>query len=153
MRKEIYLAVIERLKQITDAFGAPIIEHFDLWNQNVEFIEQETSFPMPAVFVEFEPIAWVPLQKGVQQGALTIRLHIVTEQNCTSEDGGLYQDKALDFLDLLDQINNKLSGMKADNYDTFTRVSSATNHNHEQILESIEIFQSNIRDKSGMNVS
>lgn len=32
------------------------IEHVDLWNHNVEFIEQETAWERPAVFIEFQPI-------------------------------------------------------------------------------------------------
>ena len=37
MRKEVYQMLCERLK----AVGGGAIKHIDLWNHNVEFIEQE----------------------------------------------------------------------------------------------------------------
>lgn len=45
----------ERIKQMIEAGETPdyAIRHIGLWNRQVEFIEQEEHFPMPAVFVEF----------------------------------------------------------------------------------------------------
>lgn len=59
MRKQLFLAVTQRLKS-----RVPQLAHFDLWNQNVEFIEQEAVFAMPAVFMEFKPIHWETLNGG-----------------------------------------------------------------------------------------
>ena len=36
----------------------PEVKHVDLWNHNVEFIEQETPWERPAVFVEFGEVVW-----------------------------------------------------------------------------------------------
>ena len=52
MRKEIYRAICAALQDID---GTPV-KHVDLWNHNVEFIEQEEAWDRPAVFVEFAPI-------------------------------------------------------------------------------------------------
>ena len=41
------------------------IEHVDLWNHNVEFIEQETAWERPAVFIEFQPIKWNVIVTGL----------------------------------------------------------------------------------------
>lgn len=136
MRKELYLAIIERLKQIEDNK----IKHFDLWNQQVEFIEQETAFDMPAVFIEFQPIQWQSLGGGVQQATIGINLHVVTEYKGASADNSGFQTEALAYFDLLDDINKKMYGMKGKNFHACKRVSSATNHNHEEIIENIEVF-------------
>ena len=45
MRKELYNMLRERLKEVDG--GA--VRHIDLWNHNVEFIEQEDGWARPAV--------------------------------------------------------------------------------------------------------
>lgn len=148
MRKQLYLAVIERLKTITDALNQPIIEHFDLWNNNVEFIEQETAFNCPAVFIEFVPISWKNLSMQSQEADVIIRFHIVTRWENISADGSASQEQALELFDLLDNIKKALTGLKGNGFSGFKRISSDTNHNHEEIVESIESFYVHVIDKA-----
>lgn len=140
MRKQLYLAVIERLKTITDALNQPIIEHFDLWNNNVEFIEQETAFNCPAVFIEFAPISWKNVSMQVQEADVIIRLHVVTRWENISADGSASQAQALELFDLLVSIKEALTGLRGIGFSGFKRIASDTNHNHEEIVESIESF-------------
>ena len=56
MRKELYAAIKAAVGKV------PEVKHIDLWNHNVEFIEQEDSWARPAVFVEFGPIALAALR-------------------------------------------------------------------------------------------
>lgn len=140
MRKQLYLAVIERLKTITDALNQPIIEHFDLWNNNVEFIEQETAFNCPAVFIEFAPINWKNVSMQVQEADVIIRLHVVTRWENISADGSASQAQALELFDLLVSIKEALTGLRGIGFSGFKRIASDTNHNHEEIVESIESF-------------
>ena len=65
MRKELYNMLRERLKEV----GGGVIKHIDLWNHNVEFIEQEDGWARPAVFVEFCPIRWNAIVSGVEYRA------------------------------------------------------------------------------------
>lgn len=60
MRKELYRMLCRELKAID------LIKHIDLWNHNVEFIEQEENWERPAVFVEFCPIQWNAIVPGVE---------------------------------------------------------------------------------------
>lgn len=147
MRKQLYLAVIERLKTITDALNQPIIEHFDLWNNNVEFIEQETAFNFPAVFIEFAPINWKNLSMQAQEADVIIRLHIVTRWENISADGSASQEQALELFDLLDNIKKALTGLQGVGFSGFKRIASDTNHNHEEIVESIESFSVHVIDR------
>ena len=74
MRKELYRMLCRELKAID------LIKHIDLWNHNVEFIEQEENWERPAVFVEFCPIQWNAIVPGVEYRAEPlIKLHIVTD--------------------------------------------------------------------------
>ena len=154
MRKKLYLAIIERLKGLTGENGTPTIKHFDLWNQNVEFIEEEAIWERPAVFIEFAPIQWHNLQKGIQTADVTFILHVITDWSGGSEDGSAYQENTLAVFDLLDTIHkqlNRLNRQYADNsgFRNTLRVSSATNHNHEEIREDIETYTVSITDVSG----
>ena len=47
----------------------PVVKHVDLWNRNVEFIEDEDAWPRPAVFIEFEAVKWTTVVPGVQYSA------------------------------------------------------------------------------------
>lgn len=58
MRRMLYLGLTEALKELKDDGGQPLIRHIDLWNEQVEFIEQEEPFDTPAVFIEFRPVQW-----------------------------------------------------------------------------------------------
>lgn len=135
MRKELYLAIIERLKE-----RIPQLTHFDLWNQNVAFIEQENVFSMPAVFIEFKPIQWKTLQMDVQQAEITFALHVVTAWEAPANDGSDYQAQALEVFDLLDEVAAALHLMQGKGFQGCRRIESATNHNHGQIREDIEVF-------------
>lgn len=149
MRKQLYLAVIQRLKTITDTDGEPVLKHFDLWNQNVAFIEQEAIFAMPAVFVEFTPINWKSLGGGVQTANIVFHLHIVTATPGSAADGSAFQPDSLQLFDLLDDIHRALTGHRGQHFRQLQRISSNTNHNHEEVIESIETFSVNVDDESG----
>ena len=95
MRHFLYLSLIERLKQLTDPAGEPVIKTFDLWNEQVEFVEQEEVFDTPAVFIEFLPVKWTNLGGGVQRAEATIRLHIVLHGMEVPEKATRYNGKAL----------------------------------------------------------
>ena len=85
MRKFLYLSLIDRLKQLTEETGEPVIKTFDLWNEQVEYIEQEEAFLTPATFIEFMPVKWTG--GGTQQADVTLRLHIITAWNGSARDG------------------------------------------------------------------
>ena len=108
------------------------IKHIDLWNHNVEFLEQEAPWPRPAVFIEFVPFKWHAVVPGVEYRAQPlINLHVLTdwaEQN----DIGEFR--------LLDKIHKLLAGLEGENFMEFDIDSSATNHNHEDIVENIETY-------------
>ena len=148
MRKQLYLAVIDRLKQIKDENGEPKIKHFDLWNEQVAFIEQEAPFDLPAVFIEFLPIQWRTANDGTQTADVQFRLHIVTPFRGAAGDNSMYQTEALELFDLLDVVNKTLFKMSGDCFRSTMRIRSDTNHNHEELVESLETFQVCVSDIS-----
>lgn len=141
MRKEFYLAVSERLLSIE---GSPI-QYVDLWNNNVEYIEQETGWPRPAVFVEFRPVMWERMTtRGANeyQARAEIRLHIVTDWNgsASSEHSDEARQQTIEALDLSEQIHAALLGLTGEHFGDLEIQATLTNHNHEELVENVEIY-------------
>ena len=97
----------------------------------MEFIEQEDSWARPAVFVEFGPITWQPYVGGGYRGEGCVRLHFVTDWL----EGG--QEATWTFIA---QIRTAIDSMEGDSFYGLRLTETITNHNHEDILESIEVF-------------
>lgn len=161
MRKEFYLAVSERLmhsyrlsdgsiQQIYKEEDVPeeaehIIQHADLWNNNVEYIEQETNWPRPAVFVEFRPILWERMTtRGANgyQARAEVRLHIVTDWKggASSEYSNEMRLQSIEDLDLSEQIHTVMLGLHGDHFGDVEIQATLTNHNHEQLIENVEVY-------------
>lgn len=127
------------IRDILDEQGEARIKHIDLWNRQVEFLDQEVPFPRPAVFFEFGETVWEGLNCGkgvVYRGKCPVILHIVTDW---SRQSGL-DDKQLEDLELPDIIASALEGLKGEGFDSFQRYSSIPNHDHDDIVETIERF-------------
>ena len=150
MRKQLYLDIKTILKNIKDNNGLPLIRHYDLWNQNVEFIEQDSPFLRPAVFVEFLPHPWDTIMNRVQTATITIRLHIVTDCYAQTADYSPGETQALDYLDLPDKIFAAMQSNAASNSNGFMRTNSIPNHNHETIIDQVEEYTTLINDLSAV---
>jgi len=151
MLAQLYLAYEQQLKEILNPrTGEPFFKHFDLWNQNVEFIEQETPFETPAVFLEFLPIQWRTMGKQIQDADLTIRLHIVTQwygqtAEYTPADT---REQMLDYLNAPAIVVEALQGFCTEFSNGLMRTQSIINHNHERYVDSIEEYTCRIEDNS-----
>lgn len=137
MRKELYNLLRKELKEV----GEGAIKHIDLWNHNVEFIEQEANWARPAVFVEFCPIRWDAIVNGVEYRAEPeVRLHIVTDWRGSSSEESPFSEEALEVFDLPDLIHERLSCLEGETFKLFDLVESQTNHDHEEIVETIDVY-------------
>jgi hypothetical protein len=141
---DIVFASEECIKQIVEAGETPdyAIKHIGLWNRQVEFIEQEEHFPLPAVFVEFGKLSWRHQTGGLQDADLTVGLHVLTTAMPEGYDGDEFH------LDLLDKINRCLHGFTGEYWGAFKRSASIPCHDHEEILDDTEVFQALVYDRS-----
>lgn len=109
------------------------IRHIDLWNHNVEFLDQEVPWERPAVFIEFVPFKWTQIVPGVEYRAQPlVNLHVVTDW--------VSQDEDVKHFRLLDEIHALLAGLEGRTFMELDIESSTTNHNHEEIVENIETY-------------
>lgn len=148
MRKQLYLDLQTALSEIKNDEEKVIFEHFDLWNQNVDFLEQDTPFARPAIFVEFMPIQWKTIGSKVQESALVIKLHIVTDWFEGTAKYNPGQSAALDYLDLPDKVIAAIQNITVNGSSSLTRTQSVINHNHHKYVDSIEEYTAYIKDTS-----
>ena len=118
------------------------IRHVALWNQQVAFLEEEEPFELPAVFVEFAPIEWGKYDKSLKSGRNILRsdpritLHLLKPSTWTDT-------QTLEFTDC---FSDRFAGISVKDNDgnilvgNFMHAASATNHDHEEIVESLETF-------------
>ena len=128
-----YNAATEDMADADSVEKERAIKHIDLWNHNVEFIEQEAAWERPAVFIEFVPFKWKTIVPGIEYRAEPLdNHHIVTDW--VSQDADVRQ------FGLLDRILELLAGLEGETFMEFDIDSSNTNHNHEDIVENIETY-------------
>lgn len=139
MIKELYDRIAATLKEIED----PAIQHIDLWNQNVEFLEEDEAWDRPVVFVEFGEIIWDPFKgpSNGMQGKGEILLHIVTDWKGSAADGSPYQVETLADYELPDKIYERFRGLRGVSFRNLSLVRTLTNHNHQELLENIEVYK------------
>lgn len=143
MRKELYETIRERLS------STGIIKHIDLWNHNVEFLEQETAWDRPAVFVEFGVITWEPVKgQELMRGSGTVRLHIVTDwcpesglTNSLTAEGTQTVESPVTAFDIAEVVHGALAGLGGERFHGWELQETHTNHNHEDIVENIEVYK------------
>ena len=145
MRKAIYKAVADRLKN--QKVGVKFVS---LWNRNTEQLSKQKAFRLPAVFVEFEPIEWSQLSRGARSADIRVRLHVVTETLASPEEGGKYQDRALEHLDLIERIDAEVQGLSGEGFNCFMLVESVTDHDHERVQHDEECFVTRATDISAV---
>lgn len=145
MRLRIYKAISERITE-----KVPEIKHIDLWNNNIAALSGGAVWPRPAVFVEFETIEWRQAQNRVRMADVAVRLHIITDAVSYSGSTDPKQDSALKFFDLLNKVNAAMQNLQGENFAGFMLTTSATNHDHAELIESVERYITRVQDTSAM---
>lgn len=147
MRKKIFQAICARLAE-----RVPDVKFIDLWNNNIQTLNGGAVWPLPAVFVEFEQIEWRQQNNAARRGDMAVRLHIVTRAIPTHGHNDPKMPGSLEFLDLIDRINAAMQGLRGDNFSGFQLTTSATNHDHAELMESVERYITSAQDTTAMPV-
>lgn len=136
IRKEIFEKINGRIK---DAVRP--VRHVALWNENVAFADMDEPFERPAVFVEFGTVEWAcgTLGSGLHvvfSGDCVVRIHVVTDYSDSGDEGGFA---------VCSQVRDALTGLQDERWGPLVLWRTLTNHNHEELLESIEEFRLKLR--------
>jgi len=160
MRKQLYQAIIAQLSLIQvnnqDQYitaaeldsSKSAIKHFAIWNNQLQYLADEQPFPLPAVFLQFNPILWEQRSKGIRAADVSLTLHVIT-RHIAGGSQSLTQPN-IAFFDLLDAINANLYGLRADFFRNLVSTSSATDHNHAELIDSQETYTVQLTDHSAM---
>lgn len=139
--------ITELYDRLTEAIlkvgGGGVIKHVDLWNQNVAFIDEDAPWPRPAVFIEFGAIGW-DMYKGPANGMKgkgELLLHVVTDWKGSAAAGSLDREETLMDYDLLNMIFRQVNGLHGETFRNISLLRTEINHNHEDILENIDVYQ------------
>lgn len=132
MRQDIYDSISRELQKMED------IRHIDMWNRNVEFIEEESGWMRPAVFVEIMPVKWRCIEpREDYRSRVRVRLHIVTDW-VSGSDG---RPGTGEMFDLPARIHERLGGLSGERFYGLDLSESVTNHDHGELLEMIEEYE------------
>lgn len=148
MRKEIFTAVAGRIAE-----QVPEIQYIDLWNEQLAETTTATAFPTPSLFVEFEQYELVQNANHVTQADIGLCIHIVTRTVTCNGTADSRMQQALGFLDLIDRVNGALVSLSGDGFSTLMHTMSVTNHNHAELLESVERYVTRGIDTSAIRRS
>lgn len=144
MRKNVF-------KSIADAVAAvPGVAFVDLWNNQVQTLNGGSAFPFAAVFIEFEALEWKQQNIGARRGSLAVRLHVVTRAVPTHGHKDPHINEALAVFDLLDAINAAMQDLRGPNFSGFMLTTSATNHDHAEVVENVERYVCGVQDTTAM---
>ena len=134
---EFYLSLCKALND------SPVdVKHIDRWNQNVEFIDQDSPWPRPAVFVEFGTVVWEPYKGPIvgHVGKGTVSLHLITDWAGSAADGSSTQEDALRDLEFAEEIEKVVNGLAGQSFRNIRLVESHPNNNHEDIIETVDVY-------------
>lgn len=140
-RKQFYLDLGEFIFETINPAIDGEVKHFDLWNEQTGE-DWSKLFQVPAVFLEFNPIAWTTVGDKVQRAQITFNLHIVSEVNSQTafKSNSDIRDKNLGHLDLLDELHFHLSRFRKEYFSTLSRVNSLHDHYHDKLTKHIETY-------------
>lgn len=152
MRKAIFLAIADALSSIEPTAAFPEgVPYIDLWNDQVNLLGGGSVFETPAIFVEFEQIDWHQQNTGARRGDIAVRLHIVTRAVPVHGHKDKRMGEALAVFDLINSINAKMQGLRGEGFAGFQLTTSATNHNHTELVENVERLVTSAQDCTAMS--
>ncbi len=158
IRKQLYLDIIAQIKTITTGAVAELhspiflFKHFDLWNEQVANLATEPAFHRPALFIQFLPIQWENLTRGLRQANAVIRLHIVADTKHRSADGASHQVDALTYLGYPDAVNRAMHTFSQPYAGRPENITSETDHDHTDVIDMIEEFIIRVVDATAVRI-
>lgn len=144
MRKLLFNTIKAALLTIVDENEESVIKHIDRWNNQLQYAEQEQPFECPAVFIEFAPITWQPLQRGIREANVQITLHVVTDSRV-----GCWSD-TIKVFEFLDTIYTDLYGLHVTEgkrtIDTMRLLQSLTDSEFDELEDNRETYTCHVTD-------
>lgn len=152
LREQLYVDIAKHILGIT-VNRKPVFKFIDLWNNQWQHMAEEKVVNFPCLFIEFGDIQWQQLGGKAQQGEVTISLHIGSKVPYSSAMTDGFNNAATKHLRLLDAVHAHLKTLNIDYGGSFTRISSATDHDHDNIVAHIEQYRVVVEDYSAVPIT
>jgi len=128
------------------------INWVDLWNNQVNFLEDEFPFTAPAVFFQFTLLSARDIGKNAQEVEWQIDMWLFYETMADTSHGSMNMDTAVGFLKLLNELFKKFHGTSGVNYSSMRRIglrlqeSGGTGNLYMQTFTCISIDESAVKE-------
>ncbi len=142
------MAIASRIRE-----QVPEVKHIDVFNEQLANATTGIPFPLPAVLIEFEEIQYKQLANHCVTADVPIRLHVITRTVQANGANSKTFEASLSYFDAIDNVNKALSTLQGDYFSTFMHLGSATNHDHGELLESVERYITRIIDKTSQRTA
>jgi hypothetical protein len=145
----LYLQIVERLKNSS-------IKHIDLFaGQYIEDPDNDHNvFLRPAVFLEFEQMAWQSLANKKQAAVINFNIHIVSEpviEESHNNQPNHIINKALEHLSTVDEVCKKLHGFSGVGFGSISRIGTIFDHAGNAEKVTVIQFKCRLTDIEMMN--
>ena len=100
---------------------------------------------MPAVFIEFGEMVWKEIRTNssgrLWRATVSVTLHIVTAWAGSTDSEAPDREKSLEYLDIPELVLAAVNGLSGDGFSGMQLQGTIVNHNHEEIVDSIEMYR------------
>lgn len=115
--QDLYKELAERILE-----KMPEIRWIDLWHNQTNFLEEEHSFPTPAIFMSFRSNSMADIGLNVQIVNLQVDFYLFYETYLDTFNGAYNEDGALSFTASLDRLFGIFHGTSGENYSGMRRI-------------------------------
>lgn len=147
MDKELYLAISNKLLATFEGYEKQV--WIDFWNNQTD--EQNIkAFPLllPAVFIEIQETVYQELYDGVQNGYVSIVIHVAQDQYADTYAGNPMQTEALEIFDFTKKVFLALQDLSGPNFQPLERTSQRLQERFDRIVKHEIRFKTFVEDKS-----
>jgi hypothetical protein len=111
---------------------------------------EEQPFDFPAILIEYGDMNWRTLGNRVQECELTVRLHVLTKWGYPNANYSTAEYHALNSFDDIDKVVAGMQGFSTEYMNSWMRKTSITDHDHGEVIESIEEYACTLHDYSAV---
>ena len=143
MIKTFFNAIYRQIKS-----QVPEVKHVDIWNENISALSGGAVWPVPAVFVSIEPLAWIQEGGHVRRSDVSVGLHLIQRDAKANGFGDKRMKETMQRLDLVEKIQTAMSSLNGESFSTFQLQVTQLDQNHGELIEDLCQFSTRVKDTS-----
>jgi hypothetical protein len=134
----------------TNPKGIEEVKHYDLWREQVDYMEEEYPWPPGSLFLEFNCVGIDTDGLGVQNMNFEVGVIFALDTLGDTYIESETMDVALAFGAVLKKIHNKLQGTAGESFSSMSRIGFRRVSAPQYLMVYKQTYSTIIRDMSGM---